>query len=75
MAGELVEAVERGVAERSRTPDQVPAAEAARWRARIRAMLNVRDRKGLEAARRAGGAGFQAAWTAMSAAGERMMTV
>jgi hypothetical protein len=35
-------------------------------------MLEARDRKGLEAARRQGGAAFEAAWAAMAAAGERM---
>ena len=69
MAGEPVE---QGVAKRSRPPDQVPAAEVARWRERIRALLKAGDRKGMEAARREGGAAFQAAWIAMSVAGERM---
>ena len=43
-----------------------------RWRERIRAMRKARDRKGMEAARREGGAAFQAAWTTMVAAGERL---
>jgi hypothetical protein len=68
----LAEAVEQGIAKRSRTPADVPAAEVARWRERIRAMLEARDRKGLEAARRQGGAAFEAAWVAMATAGERM---
>jgi hypothetical protein len=71
-AGELETAVQQGIAKRSRTPAQVPAAEVARWRERIRAMLEARDRKGLEAARRQGGAAFEAAWIAMATAGERM---
>ena len=44
----------------------------ARWRERIRALLKAKDHKGLEAARREGGAAFQAARVAMVAAGERM---
>jgi hypothetical protein len=35
-------------------------------------MLKTKDQKGLDAARRDGGAAFQAAWVAMSVAGERM---
>ena len=72
MAGELAGAAEAAVANRARTPDQVPAAEVARWRERIRAMLKARDRKGMEAARRQGGAAFEAAWVAMATAGEKM---
>jgi hypothetical protein len=72
MADELVEAAEQAVAKRARTPADVPEAEVARWRERIRAMLKARDRKGMEAARRQGGAAFEAAWVAMATAGERM---
>ena len=71
-AGELEAAVAEGIAKRSRTPADVREAEVARWRECIRAMLKARDRKGMEAARRQGGAGFEAAWIAMSTAGERM---
>jgi hypothetical protein len=72
VAGELAEAVEQGIAKRSRTPADVPAAEVARWRERIRSLLKAKDQKGLEAARRQGGAAFEAAWVAMATAGERM---
>jgi hypothetical protein len=72
MAGELVGAAEAAVANRARTPDQVPAAEVTRWRECIRGLLKARDQKGLDAARREGGAAFQAAWIAMSVAGEKM---
>ncbi len=44
----------------------------ARWRERIRAMLKARDPTGMEAARREGGAAFEAAWIAMGVAGEKM---
>jgi hypothetical protein len=71
-AGELAEAAETAVAKRARTPADVPAAEVARWRERIRSLLKAKDQKGMEAARRQGGAGFEAAWIAMSTAGERM---
>jgi hypothetical protein len=60
------------VAKRARTPADVPAAEVARWRERIRGLLKAKDQKGLDAARREGGAAFQAAWIAMSVAGEKM---
>jgi hypothetical protein len=72
MGGELEAAVEQGVAKRSRTPADVPAAEVARWRERIRGLLKAKDQKRLDAARREGGAAFQAAWVAMSVAGEKM---
>ncbi len=72
MAGELAEAVEQGTAKRARTPADVPEAEVNRWRERIRALLRAKDAKGMEAARRQGGAAFEAAWIAMSMAGERM---
>ena len=72
MAGELVGAAETAVANRARTPDQVPAAEVTRWRECIRGLLKARDQKGLDAARREGGAAFQAAWLSMTVAGERM---
>jgi hypothetical protein len=72
IAVELARVVEATVAKRSRTPADVPAAEVARWRDRIRAMLKAKDRKGMEAARRQGGAAFEAAWVAMATAGERM---
>jgi hypothetical protein len=72
MAVELARVVEATVAKRSRTPADVPAAEVARWRERIRSLLKAKDQKGMEAARRQGGAGFEAAWIAMSTAGERM---
>ena len=65
-------AAEQAVAKRSRTPADVPEAEVNRWRERIRAMLKAKDQKRLDAARREGGAGFQAAWIAMSVAGEKM---
>jgi hypothetical protein len=71
-AGELAGAAEQAVAKRAQTPDQVPAAEFARWRERIRDLLKSRDQKGLDAARREGVAAFQAVWVAMSVAGERM---
>ena len=61
MAGELVGAAEAAVANRARTPDQVPAAEVTRWRECIQGLLKARDQKGLDAARREGGAAFQAA--------------
>jgi hypothetical protein len=70
--GELRVAAAEGVAKRARTPADVPAAEVARWRERIRGLLKAKDQKRLDAARREGGAGFQAAWIAMSMAGERM---
>ena len=60
MAGELAEAAEAAVAKRSRTPDQVPATEVARWRERVRSLLKARDLKGIEAARREGRAAFEA---------------
>jgi hypothetical protein len=44
----------------------------ARWRERIRSLLKAKDPKGMEAARREGGAAFEAAWVAMATAGERM---
>jgi hypothetical protein len=72
MAGELEEAAAEGIAKRSRTPADVPEAEVVRWRERIRALLEARDRKGMEAARRRAGAAFEAAWVAMATAGERM---
>ena len=72
MAGDLAEPAAEGIAKRGRTPAQVPEAEVARWRERIRAMLKARDRKGMEAARRQGGAAFEAAWVAMATAGEGM---
>jgi hypothetical protein len=72
MAVELARVVEATVAKRSRTPADVPAAEVARWRERIRALLKARDQKALDVARREGGAAFEAAWVAMATAGERM---
>ena len=71
-AGELVAAAEQGIAKRARTPADVPEAEVSRWRERIRGMLKNKDSRGLDAARREGEAGFQAAWIAMGAAGEKM---
>ena len=71
-AGDLVEAAAAAVAKRARTPADVPAAEVARWRERIRGLLKAKDQKRLDAARREGGAAFQAAWVAMSVAGEKM---
>jgi hypothetical protein len=65
-------AAAEGVAKRARTPADVPAAEVARWRERIRGLLKAKDQKGLDAARREGGAAFQAAWLSMTVAGERM---
>jgi anti-sigma factor RsiW len=43
MDGELAGAAEAAVTNRWRTADQVPAAEVARWRERIRALLNAKD--------------------------------
>ena len=71
-SGGLAGAVAEGVAKRARTPADVPEAEVTRWRERIRGLLKARDQKGLDAARREGGAAFQAAWIAMSVAGEKM---
>jgi hypothetical protein len=72
MAGELEAAVAEGIAKRSRAPADVPAAEVARWRERIRSLLKAKDQKALDVARRRGGAAFEAAWVAMATAGERM---
>ena len=47
MAGDLAEPAAEGIAKRGRTPAQVPVAEVARWRERIRAMLKARDQKGM----------------------------
>jgi hypothetical protein len=44
----------------------------ARWRERIGALLRAKDPEGMEAARRQGGAAFEAAWITMTVAGERM---
>jgi hypothetical protein len=71
-AGELEAAAEAAIAKRSRTPADVPEAEVNRWRECIRALLKARDPKALDVARREGGAGFEAAWATMSAAGEKM---
>ena len=50
MAGELAGVAEAAVANQSRTPDQVPAAEAARWRELIRALLSAKPPEGLKTA-------------------------
>ena len=72
MAGEVAAAAEQGLAKRARTPADVPEAEVNRWRERIRGLLKAKDQKHLDAARRKGGAGFQAAWIAMTMDGEKM---
>ena len=52
MAGAPAEAGKEAVAKQARTPDQVPPAEVAHWRERVRSLLKARDRKAMEAARR-----------------------
>jgi hypothetical protein len=42
MAGELAEAVEQGVAKRSRPPAEVPEAEVDRWCEHVRSLLKAR---------------------------------
>jgi hypothetical protein len=69
---ELRAAAAEGIAKRSRTPADVPAAEVTRWRERIRVAAEGQDQKALDAARREGGAAFEAGWIAMSVGGERM---